>query len=106
MRKFNQQDLNQIKNILIALRKAKYEVQGEEILAFGQAVRWISGFHDEVEKELKAPPSVVETVAKATTLPVEPSKQKKPFKKEINKNYYLWEWATKILILPVEQTKH
>lgn len=81
MRKWSQQDLNQIQNILIALRKAKYEVQGEEILAFGQAVRWISMLHDEVSKELKpVMPSMTDVVAKATTvkqLPAPKNKKKK-----------------------------
>lgn len=57
MKKWLQQDLNQIRNILVALKKAKYEVQGEEILAFGQAVRWISMLHDEVANSLKPLPS-------------------------------------------------
>lgn len=81
MRKWSQADLNQIQNILIALRKAKYEVQGEEILAFGQAVRWISMLHEEVSKDLKpALPSKTEVVAKLTEKKEEPkgkSKKKK-----------------------------
>lgn len=77
MKKWSQQDLNQIQNILIALRKAKYEVQGDEILAFGQAVRWISMLHDEVKNELNKLPSKTELVAKATSVPQVPEKKNK-----------------------------
>lgn len=79
MRKWSQQDLNQIQNILIALRKAKYEVQGEEILAFGQAVRWISMLHDEVKVSLQS--SKTEVIAKMTSPPA-PAPVKKGKKKK------------------------
>lgn len=81
MKKWTQQDLNQIKNILIALKKAKYEVHGEEILAFGQAVRWISMLYNEVEEDLKPKlPSKTEVIAKLTDTPK--SKQKSNKKKK------------------------
>lgn len=59
MKKWSQQDLNQVRNIIVALKKAKYEVQGEEILAFGQAVRWISMLHDEIYAFLKPNPAEI-----------------------------------------------
>jgi hypothetical protein len=77
MKKWSQQDLNQIQNILIALRKAKYEVQGDEILAFGQAVHWISSLHSEVKNSLQTLPSKVEMVAKATEAKPQEKKPKK-----------------------------
>lgn len=66
MRKLNQADLNQIKNLLVALNRAEYKAQGQELLAFGQAVRWLSLFHDEVNKEINEPVSKTEVVAKLT----------------------------------------
>lgn len=75
MKKWTQSDLNQAHNILVALKKAKYEVQGEEILAFGQAVRWISMLHDEIEASLK--PNPVEILAKTQTKIKESKKKKK-----------------------------
>ncbi len=71
MRKWSQQDLNQIKNILVALNRADFKVQGQELLAFGQAVRWISVLHDEVVNSLK--PSIDKAVIAKTQ---EPQKQK------------------------------
>ena len=74
MKKWNKSDLIQAGNILVALKKAKYEVQGEEILAFGQAVRWISILHDEIANDLK--PNPVEVLAKNQS-PVKEAKKKK-----------------------------
>jgi hypothetical protein len=85
MRNWSQQDLNQIKNLLVALNRAEYKVQGQELLAFGQAVRWLSMIHDEATQALKPVlPSKTEAIAKLTEQPVklDSKKQvKKPKKK-------------------------
>lgn len=81
MEKWSQQDLAQIKNILVALNRAEYKLQGEEILAFGQAVRWISSLHDKVTQSLKPTPiSPLNTIAKLTTKPEDKKSGKKKHK--------------------------
>ena len=80
MRKLTQQDLNQIKNLLVALNRAEYKAQGQELLAFGQAVRWLSMFHDEVTKDLSQLPSKTEVISKLTEKK-EPVKSKSKKKK-------------------------
>lgn len=83
MRKWSQQDINQIKNLLVALNRAEYKVQGQELLAFGQAVRWLSMLHEEANNALKPVlPSKTELIAKATEKKEDLKQPKKSKKKK------------------------
>lgn len=39
---FNSQDLTHVENLLRALKKAKYELEGLEVLAMAETMRWVS----------------------------------------------------------------
>lgn len=41
---------------LTALRRGKYELQGDEVLAFSQAFNWLTELHDRVKLALEVPP--------------------------------------------------
>ena len=46
-------DLKRLKVILAALKKGKWELEGEEVLAFAQAFSWAAETHDKVMASLQ-----------------------------------------------------
>lgn len=51
--KFTVTDLQRAKNILIALKRAKYdEIEGTEVLAFAQSFQWMNAFVIAMEKDV------------------------------------------------------
>ena len=51
--KFEKKDLIQAENVAKALRKAKYDVNGDEVLALSQMFNWVGGLIIEIKKELE-----------------------------------------------------
>ena len=50
--KFNRNDLTQMKNLTKAISKGKWELDGLEILAFSDMMRWIGGLQSKMEIEI------------------------------------------------------
>lgn len=90
---FTQKDLLHCTNLIAALKKAKIEMDGMEILAMASALQWIGGLHstikDQVEKGqvlskafTSAPPVPVQSpVVEEQTVAVSEEKPKKRGKK-------------------------
>lgn len=64
--KFEKGDLVHCKNLVTALKKAKFEVEGLEVLALSDVYKWVSNLQQNIEQELTAPPIKVEQEQKAT----------------------------------------
>lgn len=60
MIEFTKGDLHKIVNVMAALKKGKYEVEGEEILAFAQSFAWLSQLADKIKVEIEKPIAQVE----------------------------------------------
>lgn len=68
--------LIRIKNLLSMLGRGKWELQGDEILAFAQAIEFVL----DLEKEMKSPPQPIEVKE-----PIKEQKAvKKPKKEKVN----------------------
>lgn len=85
--KFTDADLAQLTNAITAMKKAKFELDGMEVLAFAETLRWMGGLHrqmkDQIEedKRPKAPQVIsVPTPVIQEQEPVEPAKSIKPIK--------------------------
>lgn len=48
-------DLIRATVVLTALRRGKYDMQGDEVLAFAQAFTWLTELHDRVKLSLEPP---------------------------------------------------
>jgi len=89
--KWTPYDKNQVTNLVIALKKAKFEMTGMEIVAFADVFKWVSSLHDHIEQEalLKPAPAPLNPTAvhpqldsNLTQPAVAPEKQEeKPVKK-------------------------
>ena len=51
-------DLTRLKVILSAMKKGKWELEGEEVLAFAQAFGWAAEVHERISIALKTEPSL------------------------------------------------
>lgn len=49
---FSKQDLGQLENVMRALRSGTYTMQGIEILAFSDCMKWVSKLHKDMSDEL------------------------------------------------------
>jgi hypothetical protein len=58
--KFEKGDLTHCQNLVRALTKAKFEVEGLEVLALADVYKWVSNLQRTIEQELAAPPIKVE----------------------------------------------
>ncbi len=60
---FTKTDLARAETVIKALKRGKYELEGEEVLAFAQAFAWISVVFDRIKADLETPvvPPVVES---------------------------------------------
>ena len=50
--RFTKADLSHSKNLLKALGRGKWELEGMEILAFSDMMRWFNGLQNKIEMEL------------------------------------------------------
>lgn len=55
MIEFTKADLNKVINVMAALKRGKYEVDGEEVLAFAQSFAWLSQLADKIKTQLETP---------------------------------------------------
>lgn len=67
MIEFTKPDLNKLITVMAALKRGKYELEGEEVLAFAQSFAWLSQLSDKVKADLEKP----------LEAPSEPKKAKK-----------------------------
>lgn len=51
----NNVDLSRTSQLLAALKRAKFEVTGEEALAIYQVIAWASTLHDRIKSDLDKP---------------------------------------------------
>lgn len=70
--KWTQYDKNQAVNLIVALKKAKFEMTGMEVVAFADVFRWVSGLHDYIEKELAPKPPIEVMTGSVTPAPQPP----------------------------------
>lgn len=80
--KWTSYDKSQVSNLIIALKKGKFEMSGMEILAFSDVFRWLSSLSDHIDKELSAnntalTPNSVKSLDSLTSKITEESKKKK-----------------------------
>ena len=61
--KFDKRDLSQCNNLILALKKAKFELDGMEVLAFADMMKWVNYLHHNISQEAEA-------AAKSAILPV------------------------------------
>jgi len=59
MIEFTKTDLARMDTVMKALKRGKYELEGEEVLAFAQAFAWVSVTFDRIKSAMEAPPPVV-----------------------------------------------
>ena len=52
--KFNKYDLAQLENIMRALKSGSFTMQGMEILAFADCMKWASKLHELMGNQIKA----------------------------------------------------
>ena len=61
-RKFSKYDKVQCNNLIIALRKAKFDLDGQEVIAFSEVLKWVNSIYNEIEvdmqEEIKPPMKV------------------------------------------------
>lgn len=67
---FTKTDLARLETVMKILKRGKYELEGEEVLAFAQAFHWVSATFDKIREHLTTPPPVVKPA------PLEPKKEK------------------------------
>lgn len=60
MIEFTKGDLHKIVNVMAALKKGRYDVEGEEILAFAQSFAWLSQLADKIKTEIEKPAAQIE----------------------------------------------
>lgn len=80
--KFTPADLSHATNLITALKKAKFELEGLEVLALAEVMRWVGGLHKTIKEELE-PPKPVGAAVVPTPAPVieEPVAEVQPEKK-------------------------
>lgn len=80
---FTKSDVIQAKNLLFAIKKGKYELDGEEVMAFGQMMTWLAKLITTIETNIvsTATSESAITFPLPTALPspiTKPKKEKKP----------------------------
>jgi hypothetical protein len=74
--KWTPYDKNQVTNLIIALKKAKFEMTGMEVVAFADVFKWVSFLHDHIEESLKpSPPLSPAAVSEPKTLEAKPASE-------------------------------
>lgn len=77
--KLDKTDLQNASNLIKLITRAKFELQGIEVLGVAESMRWLSRLQSNIEKELSpSPESIkpVESPMKATQEPPKPSNLK------------------------------
>jgi hypothetical protein len=49
-------DLARLETVMKILKRGKYELEGEEVLAFAQAFHWVSATFDKIAQHLASAP--------------------------------------------------
>lgn len=55
MIEFTKVDLARLENVIKAVKRGKYELEGEEILAFAQSFAWLSALFDKIQSDISQP---------------------------------------------------
>lgn len=71
MLEFTKSDLARLDTTMKALKRGKYELEGEEVLAFAQAFAYVSDLFDRIKADIENP----------VTPPIEMTYETKPEKK-------------------------
>lgn len=66
---FTKQDLIQCENLIRALKKGNFTLDGTEVLALSQALSWIGQLHAVMKAIVDAPPIKIEEVKSPVTPP-------------------------------------
>jgi hypothetical protein len=69
---WTQYDKGQVTNLVIALKKAKFEMTGMEVVAFADVFKWVSALHDHIEQTL-TPKPFIPNPANITPAPIPPT---------------------------------
>ncbi len=54
---FTKTDLARLETVMKILKRGKYDLEGEEVLAFAQAFHWVSATFDRIKEHLMTPPA-------------------------------------------------
>lgn len=77
MLEFSEIDLARLDILMKALKRGKYELEGEEILAFGQAFVWVATTHERIKSHLIEMKNNVRDELKIESEKQEPQKKSK-----------------------------
>lgn len=66
MLEFTKIDLARCETVIKALKRGKYELEGDEVLAFAQAFAWLSQAFDRISFDLNKPAEAPVEVKKST----------------------------------------
>lgn len=81
---FTKQDLTQCENLIRALKKGQFTLDGVEVLAMAQAIGWIGQLQAVIKASIEAPPMKMQEVKDPVTLPpAAPIKASKGHKKGV-----------------------
>jgi hypothetical protein len=61
MLEFTKTDLARCETVIKALKRGKYELEGDEVLAFAQAFSWLSNTFDRIHADINTPKVAEET---------------------------------------------
>jgi hypothetical protein len=64
MAEFTKTDLARLETLMAVIKRGKYELSGEEILAVAQSCSWAAQLHERIKAELVAPEPAVKPKAK------------------------------------------
>lgn len=70
---FDKRDLAHCDNLIRAIKKAKFELDGMEVLAFAEVMKWVNGLYGQIKADLEeqaAPKPPVAAIAKEMVSPV------------------------------------
>jgi len=78
--KYTKNDLINIQNLLKITRRGKYELDGEESIAFAHACTWLARLYQEIKKEVEPEQAKPPIVAKELKPAIRQSTAKKASK--------------------------
>jgi hypothetical protein len=66
MTEFTKTDLTRLETLMAVVKRGKYDLSGDEILAVAQSCSWAAQLHEKIKAQLEASPvEVVKTKPKA-----------------------------------------
>jgi len=84
--KFEKRDVVQCENLIKAIKKAKFELDGMEVLAFADVMRWVNGLYNKIQAEVQLAEAPKAPVVKELVPPIaeapKPAKAPRNSKKE------------------------